>query len=151
MQLSPHVEALLADLNEIAAVGDEDARQAAGRLAVALRSAAGLRFLDALTDAALELSAQLPAGHVEVRLAGHDPALVYVEDAPAAGPTPDEEGLTARITLRVPETLKAAVELAAARDGVSVNAWIVRALARSATAAPTRRPPGSRLTGFSQG
>lgn len=151
MQTAPHIEALLADLNEIAAVGDETSREAAGRLAAALRSAAGLRFLDALTEAALELSAQLPSGHVEIRLAGQDPALVYVEDETGAGPAPDEEGLAARITLRLPETLKATVEVAAAREGLSVNAWIVRALTRSATHTHTRRGPGSRLTGYGQG
>ena len=151
MQLAPHIEALAADLNEIAAVGDDAAREAAGRLAVALRSAAGLRFLDALTEAALELSAQLPSGHVEVRLAGQDPALVYVEDETGAGPAPEDEGLTARITLRVPESLKATIEFAASREGLSVNAWIVRALARNASTPTQRRGPGSRLTGFSQG
>jgi hypothetical protein len=153
MQLAPHVEALLADLNEIAAIGDQASREAAGRLALALRSAAGLRFLDALTEAALELSAQLPSGHVEVRLAGQDPALVYVDDeATGAGPAPEEEGgLTARITLRLPESLKGTIELVAAREGLSVNAWVIRALARSASTPTRRRVPGSRLTGYSQG
>src|SRR5215217_6466707 len=81
MQLSPHVEALLADVADIAAVGDEATAEAARRLSVALRSAAGLRFLDALTEATLELSAQLSSGHIEVRLAGQDPSLVYVEES----------------------------------------------------------------------
>jgi hypothetical protein len=150
MQLAPHVEALLSDVAEIAAVGDETTAEAARRLAVALRSAAGLRFMDALTEATLELSAQLPAGHVEVRLAGQDPSLVYVDEGATAEPAPAEEGLTARITLRLPEGLKAGIEASAAREGLSVNAWIVRALARS-TGATTRRGPGSRLTGFSRG
>lgn len=148
MQLSPHVEALLADAAEIAAVGDEATAQAARRLTTALRPAAGLRLQELLTEATLELSAQLPSGHVEVRLAGQDVSLVYVDagtDAP-----PAEEGLTARITLRLPEGLKAGIETAAAREGLSVNAWIVRALSRS-TGATTRRGPGSRLTGFARG
>ncbi len=151
MQLSPHVDSLLADLAEIAAVGDEATAEAARRLSIALRSAAGLRFLDALTEATLELSAQLPSGHVEVRLVGQDPSLVYVaEQEEAAEPPPGDEGLTARITLRLPEGLKAGIEAAAGREGLSVNAWIVRALSRS-TATTTRRGPGSRLTGFSRG
>jgi predicted DNA binding CopG/RHH family protein len=150
MQLSPHVEALLADAAEIAAVGDETTVEAARRLTVALRSAAGLRLQEALTEATLELSAQLPSGHVELRLAGQDLSLVYVDaeaDTPAASA---EEGLTARITLRLPEGLKAGIEAAAAREGLSVNAWIVRALSRS-TGGTTRRGPGSRLTGFARG
>jgi hypothetical protein len=150
MQLSPHVEALLTDLAEIAAVGDEASAEAARKLAVALRSAAGLRFLDALTEVTLELSAQLPSGHVEVRLVGQDPSLVYVDEEARAEPAPADEGLSARITLRLPEGLKAGIEAAAAREGLSVNAWIVRALSRN-TGATTRRGPGSRLTGFSSG
>jgi len=148
MQLSPHVEALLADAAEIAAVGDEATAQAARRLTTALRPAAGLRLQDILTEATLELSAQLPSGHVEVRLAGQDVSLVYVDEGADAPPA--EEGLTARITLRLPEGLKAGIEAAAAREGLSVNAWIVRALSRS-TGATTRRGPGSRLTGFARG
>jgi HicB family len=147
MQLSPHVEALLADAAEIAAVGDERTVEAARRLTVALRSAAGLRLQEALTEATLELSAQLPSGHVELRLAGQDLSLVYVDEEAAA---PAEEGLTARITLRLPEGLKAGIEAAAAREALSVNAWIVRALSRS-TGGTTRRGPGSRLTGFARG
>ncbi len=153
MQLSPHVDSLLADLAEIAAVGDDATAEAARRLSVALRSAAGLRFLDVLTEATLELSTQLPSGHVEVRLVGQDPSLVYVaEQEEAAEPPPGDEGLTARITLRLPEGLKAGIEAAAAREGLSVNAWVVRALSRSTTTTTTtRRGPGSRLTGFSRG
>src|SRR5919108_4063346 len=149
MQLAPHVEALLSDVADIAAVGDEATAEAARRLSVALRSAAGLRFLDALTEATLELSAQLSSGHVEVRLAGQDPSLVYVEEGTDVESAP-EEGLTARITLRLPEGLKAGIEASAAREGLSVNAWIVRALSRS-TGSTSRRGPGSRLTGFARG
>ena len=150
MQLSPHVEALLADVADIAAVGDEATAEAARRLSVALRSAAGFRFLDALTEATLELSAQLSTGHVEVRLAGQDPSLVYVDEGTVGDSVPADDGLTARITLRLPEGLKAGIEASAAREGLSVNAWIVRALSRS-TGSTTRRGPGSRLTGFARG
>jgi hypothetical protein len=150
MQLAPHVEALLGDVAEIAAVGDESTAEAARRISVALRSAAGLRFLDALTEATLELSAQLSHGHVEVRLVGQDPALVYVAEETDVDSAPAEEGLTARITLRLPEGLKAGIEASAAREGLSVNAWVVRALSRSA-GATSRRGPGSRLTGFARG
>src|SRR5712691_5706962 len=106
MQTSGHVEALLGDLAAVASVGDEATAEAARRLALALRSALGLRLLDALTEAALELSAQLPGGRVEVRLAGQDPQLVYVEEESGGGPAA-EDAATARITLRLPESLKA--------------------------------------------
>lgn len=151
MQIQPHVEALLADLGEIAAVGDEASAEAARRLSIALRSSVGLRFLDALTEATLELSAQLPSGHVEVRLAGQDPALVFVEDEAGAGPAAADDALSARITLRLPDSLKSSIEDAAAREGLSVNAWLVRALARSVASSGRQRGPGSRLTGFAEG
>jgi hypothetical protein len=149
VQLDRFIDALEAELASLAAVGDEESRRAAEQLSRALRSAAGLRFLDVLSEAALELSAQLPSGHVEVRLTGGDPSLVFVaepedEPAPAA-----EEGLSARITLRLPEQLKTSIEAAAAREGISVNAWLVRALARSVSS-PQRRRSGNRLTGFAK-
>jgi predicted HicB family RNase H-like nuclease len=92
------------------------------------------------------VSAQLPSGHVEVRISGQDVEMVYVEEEQAAG-APSGDDASARITLRLPEALKTSVEGAAAREGVSVNTWIVRALARALGGG---RPPrvGSRLTGF---
>ncbi len=152
MQMAPFVEALQRDLEEIAAVGDEASAAAARRLTQAIRASAGLRLLEALGEAALEISEQLPTGYVEVRLTGQDPALVYVQEqedeAPAAAAAADDA--SARITLRLPEGLKVSVELAASREGVSVNTWIVRALAR-VVSAPSARRIGNRLTGFAKG
>ena len=147
MELAPHVEALQRDLAAIAAVGDDATAQAAQRLSAAIRASTGLRLLDALGEAALELNAQLPSGRVEVRLAGQDPSLVYVDDRAPEPPAP-EEGAPARITLRLPEGLKASIDAAAAREGVSVNAWLVRALARSVSTPTRGREPGNRLRGF---
>ena len=147
MQLERFIDALEAELVSLAAIGDEESQAAAARLSGALRSAAGLRFLDVLSEAALELSSQLPSGHVEVRLAGQEPNLLYVESPEAAAAPAVEDGLSSRITLRLPEQLKGSIEAAAAREGVSVNAWLVRALARSVSSPPRRRS-GSRLTGF---
>ena len=144
--MAPHIEALVADLEAVAAVGDDATAEAARRLAGALRASAGMRLLDVLSEAALELNAQLPAGRVDVRLAGRDPELVYVEDA--VQPTaPADDGDAARITLRLSSSLKAEVEAAAAREGLSVNAWLVRALARGVSSPPVRASRG-RLTGF---
>ena len=150
MQLERFVEGLQADLEQIAAVGDDATAEAARRLTAAVRASAGLRLLDVLSEAALELTGQLPSGHVEVRVAGQEPSLVYVEEESEAPPPAGEEGQAARITLRLPEGLKAAVDAAAAREGVSVNTWLVRALARAVGSggAGARRGPGNRLTGF---
>jgi hypothetical protein len=149
MDVTVHVEALLADLAAIAAVGDEAAEAAAQRLSQALRASAGLRFLDVLGEAALEISGQLPSGHVEVRLAGQEPSLVYVEHEQEAAAAAADDALSARITLRLPDSLKTSIEAAAAREGLSVNAWLVRALTRSVSSPPGRRS-GRRLTGFAE-
>ncbi len=140
MQLEPHVEALRTELASLASLGDEQVATAAERLSQALGSTLGLRLLEVLSEAALEVSSQLPSGRVEVHLAGQEPSLVYVEA---------EDGLTARITLRLPDSLKGSLEAAAGREGVSVNTWIVKALARGLSNAAVSRI-GSRLTGFGQ-
>jgi predicted DNA binding CopG/RHH family protein len=147
MQMAPHIEALQSDLAEIAALGDEATGQAAQRLAAALRSSVGIRILDALTEAALELSSMIPAGHVEVRLAGQDPTLVFVAEQEAETAVAEDDQ-SARITLRLPESLKARLDAAAAREGVSVNTWLVRALSRAVSSARPSMRVGNRLTGF---
>src|SRR3954471_17738884 len=131
MQLSQIIDALRSDLNAVGAVGDEQTAQIAERIGIALEGSLSLRLVDAFAAATVELNAQLPNGHVEVRLAGRDPELVYVEDAHReAEPQPaGDEGSSARITLRLADALKDQVETAAAAGGVSVNTWIVRTLA----------------------
>ena len=148
MQLEPHVEALRAELASLASLGDENVAAASERLSQALGSALALRLLEILSEAGLEVSSQLPSGHVELRLAGQEPSLVYVEAEDSAAPTA-EDGLSARITLRLPESLKASLEAAASREGVSVNSWIIKALARGVSSTVSSRV-GSRLTGFGQ-
>jgi len=150
MQLQRYVDALKADLTAVAELGDDATAQAASRLVVSLQASIGLRLLDALSEAALELTDRLPSGHVEVRLAGQDPELVFVGDEPEAAPAAaGDDGHTARISLRLPEALKTAVESAAAREGVSVNTWIVRALTRSTTSSTTVQS-GNRLQGWAR-
>jgi hypothetical protein len=149
MDVNHHIDALVSDLSSVAGLGDEAVAQAAERLSQALRSSAGLRLLDVLGEAALEISAQLPSGQVEVRLAGQQPSLIYVENEAEQAPPSSDDGLSARITLRLPESLKASLEAAASREGVSLNTYLVRALGR-ALSSPSQRGPGSRLTGFAQ-
>jgi HicB family len=149
MQMAPFVESVQQDLAALAAVGDPQLGETVHRISAALESSFRLRLLEAVTAAAHELTSQIPTGHVEVRLAGQDPSLVFVEDAPAPGPqVGSEDAFSARITLRLPESLKASIEFAASRDGASVNAWIVQALARNIDPRPQRGP--KRLTGFAR-
>jgi hypothetical protein len=152
MQLEAHVQAIQQDLAATAGLGDDAAAEAARRLSEALGSTLHLRLLDLLGEAAAEIGSQLPSGRVEVRLAGRDPELVVVfEEAPEPAPVAAGEEHTGRITLRLPETLKSAVETLADREGISTNAWLVRTIARSLEARPSRKAGRNRLQGFAQG
>src|SRR4051794_40169702 len=150
MQIDGYVQALREDLVRVAAVGDESTARSAELLAVALESAVGRRLLEALGEAALELNAQLDDGRVEVRFAGGDPELVYVRDEETLPAEQADEAFTARITLRLPESLKARLETSAAREGVSVNTWLVQVLSRAGESRPSTGSGGSRrrLTGY---
>ncbi|MFG1706907.1 hypothetical protein ACFLIM_27315 [Nonomuraea sp. M3C6] len=145
MDLAPYADQLRRELAIAAGAGGEDVRALAERLAAALEAATRLALLEALSAAADEITRDLAPGSVEVRLRGRDPGFVVtpppvsrsLEPAgetggagpPAAPPPPDgDEGGTSRISLRVPEHLKPRIEEAAARDGLSVNAWLVRAV-----------------------
>jgi hypothetical protein len=149
MNLTIVLEGLREDLQGLAELGDDRSAQIARRLGDALASSLRLKVLDLLGQAALELSSKLPSGHVEVRLAGQEPELVFVDDAPADGGATIAEELSARITLRLPDSLKAAVERSADREGISTNAWLVRAIARATETRPAFST-GKRLTGYAQ-
>jgi predicted HicB family RNase H-like nuclease len=147
MQVDSYVQAVCEDLARVAAVGDESTARAAELLAVALESSLGRRLQEALAEAALELTAQLEQGSVEVRVAGGDLQLVHVGDADPAPAEAADEVFSARITLRLPESLKSRLEAAAATNGLSVNTWLVQALNRALE--PRSSTGGSRrLTGY---
>lgn len=150
MDLAPYVERLRRQLAVAAAVGGDEARALAELLTAPLESAARLTLLDALAAAMEEVTRELGPGSVDVRLRGPDPTFVvtttpapraYGAVTEAAPPLPveTEEGGTARINLRLPAHLKARAEEAAGREGLSVNAWSVRALA--AALPPAHSPP----------
>ena len=106
---------------------------------------------------------------MDVRLRGRDPEFVVTPppastdfdgaaDSLAVTPPPtqdSDEGPAARFTLRLPEPLKVRIEEAAAKEKVSVNAWLVRSVTASldgAGKAPgeARRTPsgGHSFTGW---
>jgi hypothetical protein len=151
VETTPFLDAIRGDLQALTA-GDDAASETAERLGRTLESSLQLRLFDTLGQAALEVSEQLPSGHVEVRLAGRDVQLVFVSDERAddAPPPASDETGTARLTLRMPEALKSRVEQAAGREGISTNAWLVRAITRGLDRTAKRRT-GNRITGYAQG
>ena len=126
-----------------------------------------LALLEALSAAAEEITGELAPGSVEVRLRGRDPgfsiagvsgSLDEIPDEDAFVAQYDDDGGTWRVTLRLPEGLRSAVESAARRDGVSLNSWLVRAAAMASQGAGqaatksdsgrSARASGQRVTGW---
>ncbi len=160
MDLTPYLESLRSDLSAAAAPGGPETTRAADLLGHALEASARLALLQALSDAAAEITTRLHGPVVDVRLRGREADLVVTEPAaetPPQSPPPADTGDLARLTLRMPESLKTHVEQSAAAEGISVNAWLVRAVAAAASGTPPNPPPGGRrgrpgkrITGFAQ-
>jgi hypothetical protein len=151
MEMAHHIHAIQEDLAAAASLAsDEPTVEAGRRLTQALGSSLHLRLLDVVSEAALALSSSVP-GRIEVRLAGRDPELVYIEEEeePERPQTASaDDAFSARITLRLPEGLKAQLEVAANLEGTSVNAWIVRALQRGLEPRTRSVRTGRRLSGY---
>ncbi|MEV6619070.1 toxin-antitoxin system HicB family antitoxin [Streptomyces sp. NPDC051051] len=145
MDLTPYVDNLRHELAVAANAGGDDARALAERLTAPLESAARLTLLNALSAAMGEVTRELAPGSVDVRLRGLDPEFVVTAPpaaepfgevreplaapaAPAPPPADTDDGAMARINFRLPAHLKARAEDAAAAEGLSVNAWLVRAV-----------------------
>lgn len=148
--LDSYVENLRQQLLLAADGGGEDARALAERLLPPLDSAMRLVLLEAISAAADEITTDLAPGSVEVRLRGLNPSFVVTAPpfeqtfdrslrTPAPGRIDAEDGGTTRINLRLPDALKSRAEEAAGREGLSLNAWLVRA-ATAALESEDRRP-----------
>ncbi|MDX6307281.1 MAG: hypothetical protein QOI06_327 [Nocardioidaceae bacterium] len=145
MDITHFVEELRRDLNVAAQAGGEEIRAAAERLSMALESSVRLTLMDALSQAASEITNELQGTSVEVRLKGREPVFVVVgaaTEAPAPSEEPaesaedfgfDEDEPVARITLRLPESLKTRAEEMAGKRGQSLNTWLVNATRAAAS------------------
>ena len=135
MELGQYVNDLQRQLVDAAENGSPDTRAVAERLAAGLDSATRLVLLDLLSAAVGEITSDLAPGSVDLRLRGREVEFVVtqpnpehdVDDRPAAVDLDDTS--TSRTTLRLPDALKTQVDEAAAADGLSVNTWLVRAVA----------------------
>ncbi|MFE7752548.1 toxin-antitoxin system HicB family antitoxin [Streptomyces sp. NPDC057428] len=155
MDLTPYVDTLRRELAVAAEAGGDEARALAERLTAPLESATRLAMLNVLSAATDEITRELAPGSVDVRLRGLDPDFVVTrpphddsadakppaaaEPLQAASPMDGDEGGTARVNLRLPSHLKARAEEAANREGLSVNAWLVRAVSAAVDGGPRPR------------
>lgn len=162
MNLAQYVDDLRHQLMVSAEAGGTEASAIAERLTASLEASTRLVLLEALSAAANEITRDIAPGSVDVRLRGRDPEFVvtpppadqHFDEAPAASPAPlaladTDEGGTSRITLRLPENLKPRAEEAAAKEGISLNSWLVRAAA--AALEPHDRSTGTERRGPSVG
>ncbi|GAA2383355.1 hypothetical protein GCM10010404_44640 [Nonomuraea africana] len=176
MDLTAFIENLSREFGDAADAAGPEARATAERLTAVLDSAVRLTLIEVLSEAADELTRALDPGVVDVRMRGREPQFVVTvpehwhggpssehaqppfppsPPAPPAPPTPPGEADqgTARMTLRLPESLKARIEHAAAASGASVNSWLVRALTAAVSdPQPPQRPgppgAGRRISGW---
>jgi hypothetical protein len=165
MDLSDYVDALRGSLTTAAAAGGAQAQETARLLADTMEPAVRLALIDVLSAMAAEVTAALDGTLVDVRLRGRDPEVVVVPAASGhpTGPDPsgdpldepgDDDRSTVRISLRLPDGLKARAEAAAGAAGSSLNTWLVRAVASALRQPPVGSPTSGRgprrYTGFAR-
>lgn len=169
MELSEYTETLRREVASITKFAGEDVARAGQQIAEALDASIRLTLLDVLSGAAAEITSRLDDVAIELRLSGGSPAFAVVHGPPDVVPPPpppfpdasrgeaEEETGTSRVTLRLPDGLKARADAAAGRDGLSLNAWLVRAASQAlddpAPATTQSRPgrgPGRRITGYAR-
>ena len=142
MELSPYIESVRAGVVNASSLADEQTQHVAQRLGTAIESSTRLALIRALSDAAGTISAELAPSSVELRMVGQDPEFVVSLQTAEAEPTllmPEPESASeetaeaedepvARITLRLPQSVKARVDEVASSEGISTNAWLIRAV-----------------------
>src|SRR5512133_4055996 len=157
MELSPYIESVRAGVVNASSLADEQTQHVAQRLGTAIESSTRLALIQALSDAAGIISAELAPSSVELRMVGQDPEFVVSLQTTEAEPTllmPEPEGASeetaeaedepvARITLRLPQSVKARVDEVASSEGISTNAWLIRAVMDALSERSGSRPEWS--------
>jgi hypothetical protein len=155
MDLSPYLASVREGVKNAAALADDNTQQVAQRLGTAIDSSTRLALIQALSDAASTISADLAPASVDVRIVGGEPEFAVSVPTPVAEPTMitsaaedetpadepeiDEDEPIARISLRLPASVKSKVDEMADADGISTNAWLQRAIMDALN--ERRRPP----------
>lgn len=156
MNLDPYLASVLVDLERATALADEQTREVAAKVATAVEPALRLALVHALSDAAAHVTSELTDAAVVVRMEGREPVLSVhrtevpppVPPVPPTPPVPEppaeaEDGETARVTVRLPQSLKVQLDRLAMEAEQSLNTWIVQALRRAATTRVTSTGTGA--------
>ena len=127
MRLEPILTQIDASIEAQLRLADPQISDAAAGFMEAFRPTVRGALLEVVQQAAIEVSAQLGDRQVDVRLAGGDPELVVTVSTTGSERNIVED-LEARLTLRLPGSLKGIIEDAASSSGDSINSWVVEAL-----------------------
>lgn len=156
MELSPYLNRLAEDLDRVTALADQPTRDVTARLVSALEPSLRMALVEAISDAAAIVTADLEDVAAVVRMEGRDPVITVERTSTPGGPplpplppeppTPDGEEDSARITLRLPQSLKVRAESRAAEAEQSLNTWIVHTIRRAAQVDPGPAFPFSRAS-----
>lgn len=137
MDLSPYLQRLADDLEKVIALADDSTRATATRLLAALEPGLRAVLVEAVSDTAAVVTADLDGVVAVVRMEGRDPVIAVerTDSTAATIPVPaQEEGEedSARITVRLPQSLKQRAETRAVEADQSLNTWIIHAIRRAA-------------------
>lgn len=155
MEMSQQTDALVEQLEHVANVGGDDLGSAMKRVGPLARPLLKLALLDTVTTATAEISESLTFERVSARLAPEGVRFDVTPKHPDATPAPEsaapadqglDEGDISRVSLRLPEGLKARAEKRAEASGQSLNAWLVQVI-RDAVVEP-RTSPFTKNWGF---
>ena len=127
MRLDPILTQIDASIEAQLRLADPAVADAAAGFMDAFRPAVRSALLEVVQQAAAEVTAQLGDRQVDVRLSGGDPELV-IASATSHDERSIDDDLEARITLRLPGSLKGIIEDAASSSGDSINGWVIDAL-----------------------
>ena len=146
-----HIEGIREDLlAAAAALGDEKVTDGFRRLADTVEPSMRLRIIDLLAEVALKLNVQLDYGHVEVRMAGRWSSRLRRQPLRPRTSRPHPGTISAPASrCACPTGSRRSLEAAAAREGISANAYIVRALSRALEPRAARRS-SNRLQGYAR-
>ena len=153
MQLTTYLAAVADDLDRATQLADDATRGVAQRLVTVLEPGLRLAMVQLLSDAAAQLTSELPGSVVTIRMDGREPVWHVVSPESEASPRgaiePDlDDAGQARVTVRLPEAVKRRAEAAAQSAGQSLNTWIIQALRRATSTDQTPKHSSRRITGW---